>query len=247
MLDANPASTVIAYEPFAGNHRYFTQLIGDDARVTLRPVAVADRPGQSPFVVPRVVGAGETGWAKDLQGYSPLGHLGAGGPGQRSCVETVTLGEEIDRPIRFLKIDVQGGELAVLRGARLSDGPGVDIIYVEFNGSRPMLELLRGHGYVVFDCAYMAWPTRRYYRNWARRPPERLGLAGWRIVERGVMSSGRPVAHGWPPARPRDFGAYCAWFFAHRLLLSGLQTDLLCVRRDFLPMVWRAQTQLAAA
>jgi FkbM family methyltransferase len=245
MLHVSPGSTVTAYEPFVGNHRYFNDLIGDDARVTLRPVAVSDRAGQASFLVPKVVGPGEAGWAKDLQGYSPLGHLG-GNRGLRLAVETVTLDEEIGQPVRCLKIDVQGGELGVLRGAaRLIDSLGVDVIHLEFNGALPVLEFLQAHGYVLFDCAYMAWPTRRYYRNWTRRRPDRL-VPAWRIVEQGTKSMGSRVVYGWPPSRPGAFGAYCAWFFVHRLLFSGLQTDLLCVREDFLPTVWHAQQQVAA-
>ncbi len=31
----------------------------------------------------------------------------------------------------------------------------------------------------------------------------------------------------------RFFALYCAWFYFMRLFICGLQTDLLCVHRDF--------------
>ena len=239
ILNASPASRVVAYEPFGGNHPYFSQVVGDDPRVALKPVAVADRAGRETFVVPGVVRVGSEGWAKDLLGYSSLGHLGSGA-GAQATVDVVTLDDEIHEHVRFLKIDVQGGEMRVLNGAsRLMKGPGIDMIYVEFNGALGILKDLRAHGYVVFDCAYMAWPTRRYVRNWLRRRPDRL-VPGWEIIDGAVTSTGLKVAHLWPRVPLRRFAPYCAWFFANRLLRTGLQTDLLCVHRRFLPALWDA-------
>jgi len=243
MLDANPASRVVAYEPFGGNLPYFSDHLAGDVRVTLRPVAVADRAGAERFTVPGVVRPGETGWAKDLLGYSSLGHLARGGETSGDLVDVVTLDDEIVEPVRFLKIDVQGGELRVLNGAsRLLREGVVDLIYVEFNGSLEVLKALRAYGYVMFDCAYMAWPTRRNLRNWLR-PRADWVLPSWPVIARGVMSMGSRVEHMWPPVPIRAFAPYCAWFFANRLLRCGLQTDLLCVREDFLPTLWRAMAQ----
>jgi FkbM family methyltransferase len=240
MLDRNPASRVIAYEPFGGNRTYFDAAIGGDPRVTLRPVAVADHVGIGHFVVPGMIQPGETGWAKEMPGYSPLGHLTREGRNAGVAIDLVTLDEEISEPVRFLKIDVQGGELRVLKGAeRLMAGPGIDLLYIEFNGAPAVLRLLRAHGYILFDCAYMAWPTRRYFRNWFRRRRRDWVMPGWPVVEQGVMSSGSKVAYVWPSAPFRSFLPYCAWFFVNRALRSGLQTDLLCVHERFLPTVWR--------
>jgi FkbM family methyltransferase len=243
MLDASPASRVVAYEPFGGNLTYFNDHVAGDARVTLRPVAVADRAGAERFTVPGVVKPGETGWAKSLLGYSSLGHLARGGDTSGELVDVVTLDDEVCEPVRFLKIDVQGGELRVLNGAsRLLKEGMVDLIYVEFNGSLEVLRRLRASGYVMFDCAYMAWPTRRNPRNWLRRRADWV-LPDWPIVADGVMSMGSRAAHLWPRVPTRAFAPYCAWFFANRLLRCGMQTDLLCVREDFLPTLWRAMAQ----
>lgn len=230
MLDRSPESRVLAYEPLAGNRTYFEERIGDDSRVTLRPVAVADRAGSGRLAVPPVL-------ATDMPGYSPLGHLAAGG---EVPVEIVTLDSEIDEPVRFLKIDVQGGELGVLKGAeRLIAGPGIDLIHVEFNGAPGVLRFLRTHGYVLFDGPYMAWPTRRYFRNWLRSRREWV-LPDWRVIEQGMLSTGSRMAQVWPHVPVRGFALYCGWFFANRVLRSGLQTDLLCVHKRVLPAVWEA-------
>lgn len=242
-LHASPASRVVAFEPFAGNLPYFDERVAGDDRVTLRQAAVADRPGVERFTVPYVVKPGETGWAKTMLGYSALGHLARRGGTSGDLVDVVTLDDEIEGPVRFLKIDVQGGEKRVLGGAsRLLQSGAVDLLYMEFNGSFDLLQTLRAHGYVLFDCAYMAWPTRRNPRNWLRRKADWV-LPSWPIIDQGVMSMGSRVAHMWPPVPLRGFAPYCAWFFTNRVLSCGLQTDLLCVREDFLPTLWRALSQ----
>jgi FkbM family methyltransferase len=240
VLDANPQSRVIAYEPFPGNHPYFTQELGGDARVRLRPVAVADRAGREPFAVPDIVASGSSGWAKRLVGYSSVGHLARTAP---LSVDVVTLDDEIGEHVRLLKIDVQGGEDRVLAGARrLIAGPGVDMILIEFNGTPATLRTLRTLGYVIFDSPYMIWPTRRYYRNWLRLRPDRF-VPGWDVVERGERSLGGGVEHVWPRVPVRSFNAYCVWFFANRVARTGMQTDLLCVQERFLPVLFDAMDQ----
>jgi hypothetical protein len=43
------------------------------------------------------------------------------------------------------------------------------------------------------------------------------------------------ISFTWPPVPSRRYAPYCAWFWANRILRSGLQTDLLCVHESFLP------------
>jgi FkbM family methyltransferase len=233
ILNTSPASRVIAFEPFAGNHRHFANNVGDDPRVTLRHVAVANRRGREPFAVPKIMDAGGEGWAKGLIGYSSLGYLSSSHSGV--TVDVVRLDDEVTEHIRFLKIDVQGGELRVLKGAtRLMREAAIDLILIEFNGSLPVLRTLRDHGYVVFDGAYMAWTTGRYFRNWFRARPDHV-IPDWETVLEGPSSMGAKIGFTWPPVPSRRYGPYCAWFWANRVLRSGLQTDLLCVHEKFLP------------
>lgn len=241
ILAHNPLARVIAYEPFPGNLPYLARSARGRSQVTLRPVAVADRAGTERFVVGRTVKGDETPDAKKVRGYSPLGHLG-GREGQRATldVEVVTLDGEIREHVRFLKIDVQGSELRVLKGAsRLIDEFGIDIVHVEFNGSYAALKFLRAKRYVLFDCAYLAWPTRRYFRNWFRARPDRL-VPSWPIIDQGPSPMALHQALTWPRVPVRSFGFYCTWFFLNRLFRSGLQTDLLCVHEDFLSRFLKA-------
>lgn len=240
ILNASPASRVVAYEPFAGNHRHFAGNVGDDPRVTLKRVAVADCRGTEPFVVPKVMTQGGTGWAKDLLGYSSVGHLSADRGRAHATVDVVRLDDEVNAHIRFLKIDVQGDELRVLKGAkRLMHDGAIDLIYVEFNGSLPLLRFLRAHGYVLFDGGYMAWSTGRYYRNWFRAREDRV-IPHWETVLEGPPSMGTKAYFVWPPVPSRHYVPYCAWFWANRVLRLGLQSDLLCVHERFLPRVLEA-------
>jgi FkbM family methyltransferase len=238
ILNASPASRVLAFEPFAGNHRHFIGNVGADPRVTLRRVAVADRCGTEPFVVPKIMTEDGAGWAKGLLGYSSVGHLSSDAGRAHSVVDVVRLDDEVHEHVRFLKIDVQGTELRVLKGAaRLLRNAAVDLIYIEFNGSLPVLRLLRAHGYVLFDGAYLAWATRRYYRNWFRGRGDRV-IPAWETVLEGPSSMDAKISFAWPPIPSRRYAAYCAWFWTNRVLRSGLQTDLLCVREGFLPTLW---------
>lgn len=240
MLKHSPGSRVIAYEPFAGNQEYLERAVGRDARVAIRAVAVADCAGTKPFVVPAVVAPGETGWARRMLGSSALGYLGRRGAAPSAPnVDVVALDDEIAEHIRFLKIDVQGGELDVLKGAsRLMATVGIDIVCVEFNNSRAVLKFLAERDYVIFDCTYIVWPSRRYFRNWLRRRPDRL--PDWTVVVRSAKSMGSEGACVWPHVPARGFTLYSAWYFLTRLFRCGMYNDMLCVHRDFLPRLWKA-------
>lgn len=230
MLRESPLSRVIAYEPFAGNKPHLQRAWGGDRRVTIRPVAVGARAGNMRFSVPRLVNDQLPGWAA-FPGASTVGYLSRRGG---SRVPVVRLDDEIDEHVRFLKIDVQGGELGVLRGARrLIDRHGIDLIFVEFAGDPRVLDFLARHGYVIFDCHYLGWPTRRYFRNWFRRRRDYV-VPRWADFNRDRLSTGQIAYDFRPPVPFRSFIPYCVWFFLTRLFIIGMQTDLFCVHRDFL-------------
>lgn len=218
VLAASPTSRAIAFEPFAGNLALIGKALAGDSRVTLRSVAVGMRPGWDRFVLQSVIGDGARA------GASVVGKLGFDllhKPAAQTTVEVVTLDGEVHEHVRFLKIDVQGGERNVLRGARaLMAGPGVDLIYVEFRGDWRVLNLLHARGYVILDCAYLTWPHR-----------------GWlpRRFRRTALKSEPELSNIWPSVPWRGFAAYCLWFWWQRLFRVGLQTDLMCVHQGFWP------------
>ncbi|MEI9993746.1 MAG: FkbM family methyltransferase [Rhizomicrobium sp.] len=229
MLDANPASRVIAYEPFAGNLVYLDAIAAREPRLTVRPVAVSDRAGTGTLDVPSVVAA-DNQPPGHRRGASVLGRLVPHGAPAGMGHETpvVRLDDEIAEPVRFLKLDIQGGERAALNGARrLIESKGVDFIFVEFNGDLRVLRFLEAHGYVVFDGVYLAWPSRRALRGLFGG-----GVPGrWHRVDSIALSTGAAAARVWPQVPFRSFALYCAWFAFTRLFVCGLQTDLLCVHR----------------
>jgi FkbM family methyltransferase len=107
-----PAGRVHAFEPNPVSLERLETVVGSEPQVRVHAAALSDRAGTATLHVP--LDAGET--------LRPLGSLRA--PGDVPCetvkVATVTLdsalGDDTQR-ISFAKIDVEGHELAVLRGA----------------------------------------------------------------------------------------------------------------------------------
>ena len=225
LLEASPSSQAVAYEPFPGNQAALGKALGSDARVTLRPVAVGAHAGRAMFCLSSIIDEGP------FAGASRVGKLGADFLHKsvaQSTVEVVTLDAEIHEHVRFLKIDVQGGERDVLMGARaLIARHGIDLIYVEFRGDWRVLNLLHGMGYVILDCAYTIWPHRGWLPGWPRQK-----LPDWPLAQPSSEFNDRS-RDVWPSVPWRGFAAYCAWFWWQRLFNTGLQTDLLCVHQDF--------------
>lgn len=233
MLKHSPGSHVIAYEPFPGNLPYLNRYAEREPRVTVRPAALADRKGRETLNVASVVSPDEARAAKRLPGFSALGHLGRWRRKLRVEVDVVTIDDEVAEHVRFVKIDVQGGELRVLKGAaRTMERFGIDLIFVEFTGSLRVLRFLEARGYVIFDNLNLAWPTRRYYRNWFRSAPTEMPRWDGLRPIRNTMGGRSAVVWLSPPFR--GFRAYCAWFLLTYVFLSGVQTDLLCVHRSYL-------------
>jgi len=232
MLNANPSSRVVAFEPFPGNLESLESLAAQDSRVVMRPVAIAERTGTVKLFVAAVIK--RPGLALPL-GSSNVGRLRPR-PWNRSeqvhAVPVARLDDEIREPVRFLKIDIQSSEFRALTGAaRLFEDHGVDYLYVEFSGDWRVLRLLERRGYVIFDGAYFAWPERFAPRNWFRRGDARH-LPDGEIVRDFRLASGARGRILWPRVPFRSFALYCAWFIAMRLFVSGLQTDLFCVHRS---------------
>jgi len=235
MRKANPDSRVIAYEPFPGNLPYLERSLRSDPMGTVRSAAVSDYEGVGTLRLPSVIDGREKRWA-DVAGSSRVGKLNSF-PFRKAVakveVPVIMLDREIHEHVRFLKIDVQVGEFHVLNGARkLMARYGIDLIYVEFRGDVRLLRLLDASGYTIMDCAYMAWPHRRYFRNFFRARPD-WKIPDWEVLRTFALANGHRARRVWPRVPFRSFVSYCAWFYFERIFVTGLQTDLLCVHESF--------------
>jgi FkbM family methyltransferase len=101
---------VVAVEPHPLLARNLRRLLG--RKVTVIPVALSDRPGQASMYLPSYAG-------RELDARGSLEIAANRGLAQREIVvETTTLDALELRDIAVIKIDVEGHELAVLRGSR---------------------------------------------------------------------------------------------------------------------------------
>jgi hypothetical protein len=130
-----------------------------------------------------------------------------------------------------MKIDVQGGEFGVLKGAEQTIGShGVDVIFAEFMGQGSVLDFLHERDYVIFDTKFHVLPL-----NGAELSPD-----DWTdIVVRG-LSSGRSVQVAWPLRAPREHMAYGDYIREVRKTIGYVWTDLIAVHERVLPAFIRA-------
>jgi FkbM family methyltransferase len=106
------AGRVYSYEPHPANAVVLRKLAQARPHVQFRPVAVSDQAGHAQLQVPKHHG-------RVVTAQSSLSHTFEGIAVERVEVPTVRLDDEIGTALRldFIKIDVEGHELSVLRGA----------------------------------------------------------------------------------------------------------------------------------
>jgi FkbM family methyltransferase len=108
------SGTVFSYEPHPMNRTVLQKLAKARPNVNFRPVAVSDTVGSAEMQVP-VFGN------RHVTAQSSIAHGFDGQQGvrvEKVSVPTVRLDDEVgDREIDFIKIDVEGHEISVLRGA----------------------------------------------------------------------------------------------------------------------------------
>lgn len=106
--------TVLAYEPQPEMFRYLRAGLSSRwyRNVALSQAALSDRAGNARLHIPVVAGAEQIAWASLEVGTE------AGSKGVDVTVRTARLDDEIgDRPVSFVKCDVEGHELRVLSGS----------------------------------------------------------------------------------------------------------------------------------
>lgn len=114
-----PNATIHAVEPFPDSLRALQRRFGDDPKIRLHGVALADTPGRRTFHVNGLAATNsllprpEAGWRYYPEAARPQGVIE---------VEVTTLDAMLEREgiakIDALKLDIQGGELLALAGAK---------------------------------------------------------------------------------------------------------------------------------
>jgi FkbM family methyltransferase len=108
------SGTVYSFEPHPMNRAVLEKLAKARPAVHFRPVAISDTVGSADMQVP-VFGN------RHVTAQSSIAHGFDGQDGvrvDRITIPTVRLDDELgDRPVDFIKIDVEGHEISVLRGA----------------------------------------------------------------------------------------------------------------------------------
>lgn len=134
---------VAAFEPFPLNYERLQENVRSwgevGQRVTIFDVALSDVNGESGFTK-----------SADFHHNEGMGHLDADG---ELRVKTVTLDSIFREPVGLLKIDVEGNELDVLKGAHylLESRMVRDIVFEEHAKTpTPVTELLESYGYKIF-------------------------------------------------------------------------------------------------
>jgi FkbM family methyltransferase len=162
LLRAYPAAQVTAFEPAPATYARLARRFAGEPRVRTLPLALGATPGEMDFHVNRHCGTNSL-FPRFLGGRRYFSAEDA--PLETIRVPVTTLDRQaaeraIDH-IDLLKLDTQGAELQILRGAQtLLQRQAIDLIYSEFfviphYQGAPLLwqlwQLLDGLGYSMFD------------------------------------------------------------------------------------------------
>jgi FkbM family methyltransferase len=168
-----PQASIHCFEPFPASFATLHAALEGDSRAHAHQFAVSDSPGRAVLHVNR---------SKATNSLLPSDERAAAYWGANLLDTDTTVdvaatsidsfcAERAITHIDILKLDVQGDELQVLRGAeRLLQGQAIDVVYMEmitaptYVGQHDLHEylgLFRSHGYVLFDFYN---PVRKYGR-----------------------------------------------------------------------------------
>jgi FkbM family methyltransferase len=169
-----PGAEVRMFEPDADNLALIRETL-DAARLSgvyLRPVAVSDHVGRDVFVRDDVCGS--TGTLETAGDTFPQRHWRVAGT--KVLVDTVSLDKEreLSNSVDLVKVDVEGHEEAVIRGARSMIAHDQPILIFEcFHGGAEIVEFLTAHRYSVGDAERPNQPVSVVTSNFVALP-ERL-------------------------------------------------------------------------
>lgn len=222
---------VVCYEPLPENFAKLTENTARAPICRLRMAAVSNAKRIANFNVPMRMKTGTSAWS---EGTSYGGFLSDTPFVETIQVQTVRLEDDVEAPLDFVKLDLQGGELEALRGlgSRLHE---VSLLYVE----RQLLKddgscaFLRDNGFVVFF-DFLQFGLIKGKRDISMRLFDETGIettrimlpdgAGMPVVLWGHFKSGKEIVD------PETLNLLPA--VVEKLKTAGvnyLQTDLICV------------------
>jgi len=156
-LMAVPGVSVISFEPLATAADRFRQVLGHRPDVVLHQLALSDHVGTAELHVARADDSSSLLPIGQLQqSYFPSSELSHVTTVEMSTLDTVLGGRELARRV-LLKLDVQGAELDVLRGATAVlhqiDWVYLEVSFVELYDGQPLAaeidEWLRSRGFAL--------------------------------------------------------------------------------------------------
>lgn len=218
--------TVFAFEPFPGNHRFYTE---DLARIRLYRAALADEPGKKSFFVGSTVESDST-WAKErgLEGYSSVGYLAdeelaskrqeKNPDAQVLTVKCIAADQSlpIARPIDVVKLDLQGGELDALKGMERI-ARRAQFLWIEYTGQFGLAKYLWRKRFTLFDTEYL-------FRG---KPTDAIREKFHITKDDFTLTSGASTCFGYPK-EPIE-GDYEEAFREMKKSLNLIQTDIVAV------------------
>jgi FkbM family methyltransferase len=158
---------VVAYEPNPKLARYLRRTV--PRNVEVREFALSDHAGRAYLSIPLVEGVAIPGWATVVDN--------AGASQQTFEISLVRLDDEGFRDVDFMKVDVEGKEVALLRGGAETIRRSRPILLIEIEArhhSTPIAEVLsmiERMGYSgYFLCDRMWTPAAKLGERLAARP-----------------------------------------------------------------------------
>lgn len=224
-------SKIYAYEPFKGNFPFLREKVSSLKNVEIVEKALSNEEIVTDFFVHSKVTGKEKNW-EEYKGYSSVGFLSSVSKidcnlypnGETYKVECSTLDKDFyNKNINFLKVDVQGAEANVLKGAsKLLENNLIDIIYLEWSGEKEVIDILNNYNYTIFDSTYLFVP---------KKDIDSVLKIGFEIIEQVQLSTGKEAYE--VVIKNNSISPIDAVNEVKNQQLGYIQTDLIVISKNF--------------